>query len=56
MRTTAVESFKIADQSNQDLRTKLAEEEWARISAESDFNSTQKQVADQRLLLHEAKE
>ena len=54
--STAVESLKIADHSNQDLRKKLTEEKQARKSADSALAGEQKQVGDQRLLLRDAKE
>ena len=55
-RVAAVEAFNIADQSTQDLRNKLKEEEKARRSADSALKSAQKQVEDQRLLLRKAKD
>ena len=55
-RVVAVEAFNIADQSTQDLRNKLNEEEKARRNADSALKSAQKQVEDQRLLLRKAKD
>ena len=52
----AVKAFNITDQSNQDLRQNLKEEEQARKSADSALASAQKQAEDQRLLVRGAKE
>ena len=52
----AVEAFKIADQSTQDLRNKLEEEEKARRSADSTLESAQRQTKDQRILCRKAKD
>ena len=46
--------FNIADQSNADLRKKLADEEHARKSANSILESAQIQAEDQRKRLREA--
>ena len=46
-----VDAFNIVDQSNEDLRKKLKEEEQARRSAEFALEGAQKQAEDQRLLL-----
>ena len=51
-----IESFNIADQSNNDLRKKLKKEEQARRSADLALEAAQKQAKDQRLLLRDAKE
>ena len=53
-RVTAVQLFNFADQSNANLRKKLAEEEKARKSADSTLESVERQIEDQRQLLHEA--
>ena len=50
-----VDAFNIVDQSNEDLRKKLKEEEQARRSAEFALEGAQKQVEDQRLLLCDTK-
>ena len=42
----AIEAFNIADQSTQDLRNKLKDEEKARRSADSALESAQKQAED----------
>ena len=55
-RVAAVESFNIANQTNKYLRSKLTEEERARKSAELALERAQRQVEDQRHLLHNAKE
>ena len=52
----AVEAFKIANQSTQDLRNKLEEEEKARRSADSTLESAQRQTKDQRILCRKAKD
>ena len=52
----AVESFKIADQSTQDLRNKLEEEEKARRSVDSALESAQRQTKDQRILCRKAED
>ena len=52
----AVESFKIADQSTQDLRNKLEEEEKARRSADSALESAQRQTKNQRILCRKAED
>ena len=53
----AVEAFKIANQSTQDLRNKLLEEEEkARRSADSTLESAQRQTKDQRILCRKAKD
>ena len=49
-RVAVVEAFKIVDQSIQDLRNKLEEEEKVRRSADSALKSAQRQVEDQRIL------
>ena len=51
-----VEAFNIADQSTQDLRNKLKDEEKARRSVESALEGAQKQAEDQRLLLCKAED
>ena len=51
-----MQSFKIADQSNKDLRKKLIEEEKARKNADSALESAHKQAEEQRLLLRDANE
>ena len=50
-----VDAFNIVDQSNEDLRKKLKEEEQARRSAEFALEGAQKQAEDQRLLLCDTK-
>ena len=52
----AVESFKIANQSTQDLRNKLEEEEKARRSADSALESAQRQTKNQRILCRKAED
>ena len=52
----AVESFNIANQTNNDLRKKLKEEEQVRRSTDSALEGAQKQAENQRLLLCDAKE
>ena len=54
-RVAIVKAFKITDQSTQDLRNKLKEEEQAR-SANSALESAQRQVEDQRKLCCKAKD
>jgi len=49
-----VQSLNIADQSNVDLRKKLANEEHARKSADSALGSTERQAEDQRQRLRKA--
>ena len=51
-----VEAFNIADQSTQDLRNKLKDEEKARRSVESALEGAQKQAKDERLLLCKAED
>ena len=51
-----IESFNIANQSNNDLRKKLKKVEQVRRSADLALEGTQKQAKDQRLLLRDAKE
>ena len=51
-----MDAFNIVDQSNKGQRKKLKEEEQARRSTDSALKGAQKQVEDQRLLLHAAKE
>ena len=51
-----MQSFNIADQSNKDLRNKLAEEERAQKSADLALESAQRQAEEQRLLLCDTKE
>ena len=55
-RVAAVEAFNIADQSTQDVRNKLKEEEKARRSADLALESAQKQAEDQRTLCRKAKD
>ena len=52
---TAVEAFKIADQSTQDLRNKL-EEEKVRTSVDSAMESAQRQAKDQRIFCRKAED
>ena len=49
-----VQTLNIADQSNVELRKKLADEEHARKTVDSALESTQRQVEDQRKRLREA--
>ena len=49
-----MQSLNITDQSNVDLRKKLADEEHARKSANSILESAQRQAEDQRKRLREA--
>ena len=53
---TAVEAFKIADQSTLDLRNKLEEEEKVRTSADSAMESAQRQAKDQRIFCRKAED
>ena len=53
-RVAAVQLFNIADQSNADLRKKLADKEHARKSADSALESAERQAEDQRQSLREA--
>ena len=55
-RVTAVQSFNITNQSIEDLRKKLAEEEKVRKSADSALEGVERQAEEQRQLLREAKE
>ena len=52
----AVEAFKIADQSTQDLRNKLEEEEKERRSADSALESAHRQTKNQRILCRKAED
>ena len=51
---TAVQTLNIAEQSNVELKKKLANEEHARKSADSTLEGAQRQAEDQRKLVHEA--
>ena len=51
-----MQSFNITDQSNKDLRNKLAKEERAKKSVDSALESTQRQAEEHRLLLCDTKE
>ena len=51
-----MQSFNIANQSNKDLRKKLAKEERARKSVDSALESAQRQAEEHRLLLRDTKE
>ena len=53
-RVAAVQTLNIADQSNVELKKKLANEEHAHKSADSTLESAQKQAEDQRKRLHKA--
>ena len=53
-RTTTVQTLTIAEQSNVQLKKKLAEEEHARNSVESALENTQRQAEDQRKRLRDA--
>ena len=56
MRVAAVEAFDIVDQSTQDLRNKLKDEEKVTRSANSALESAQKQAEDQKLLCRKAED
>ena len=53
---TAVQLFKIAEQSIKDLRKELAEEEKAKKSADAALEGVERQAEEQRQLLREAKD
>ena len=54
MRATDVQTLNVAEQSNVELKKKLADEEHARKSADAALEGAQKQAENQRKLMRKA--